>query len=123
MGKCVYFCSSKEQMTDSPLTGAVTIIRTKVEAPPIMKQEGVETFPMLESFFRVENPSQKQREQMKEVQDFIAREGDDEAKQLSVLRDIRYRLAEGDLFTIHKYIKLRNMSKSYETQAKALENA
>lgn len=109
-------------MSESPLDGAVTIIQLKHDPNPVMKEDGLEHFPMLESFFRIEQPTAKQREQLKQVQEFLSKEGEDEMKQLSVLKDIRFRLAEGDLFSVHKYIKLRGLAKSYETEAKALEN-
>lgn len=107
------------------LDGAVTIIRTKAQPISAMIQEGIDTHPLLETFFQLPNPSIKQKEKMSEVREWLntKSESTDEMEHLRILKDIRYRLADGSLESVHKYIKLRNLSRQYETEAKALENA
>lgn len=107
----------------SVLDGAVTIIEHKVTPEVHMTQEGIEQFPMLESFFQLSQPTERQRTQMGEISEYIASRATDEMGQLEILRDIKYRLAKSDMASIHKYVKLRNLSKHYEVEAKAMENA
>jgi hypothetical protein len=107
----------------SPLDGAVTIVQNKVDPLPVMNKEGIDSNPMLESFFHIEQPTTKQKEQLKLVNDYLNEQEGSDMDKLMKLRDIRYRLADSSLFGIYKYIKFRSMAKSFETQAKALEDA
>lgn len=107
----------------SDLTDSATIIvKQKYESPRVDIQQSP-GIPLMQSFFNIQIPDNAQVAQMQEIYDWARSvvETDDELEILRTIKDARYRLADSSLSAIHRYARLRQLARSYEVEAQAME--
>lgn len=78
--------------------------------------------PLISSFFGINDPNTHDALKMGEIYNWaVDMAGTDEAKILEILRDVRFRIAKSDINSIHNYLRLHRIARSFRIEAEAME--